>query len=68
MTSSVTLVHFDPNMPIIVGSDASDKGLGAVLRHQFPDGSIRPACFASRVLQLAEKKYSEIDKEALDRS
>jgi hypothetical protein len=58
-------VHVDPKLPIIVDSDASHRGLGAVLSHQFPDGSIRPVCFASRVLQPAEKKYSVIDKEAL---
>lgn len=65
LSSSDTLVHYDSKLPIIVDSDASDKGLGAVLSHQFPDGSIRPVMFASRVLHQAEKKYSVIDKEAL---
>ncbi|GFU94896.1 uncharacterized protein K02A2.6 [Trichonephila clavipes] len=46
-------------------SDASPVGIGCVLSHVYPDDSERPIAFASRTLSGPEKKYSQIDKEAL---
>ncbi|XP_003739296.1 uncharacterized protein K02A2.6-like [Galendromus occidentalis] len=59
------LVPFDPQKPIILATDASPYGISAVLSHQFPDKSERPIAFYSRVLTETEKRYSQIDREAL---
>ena len=61
----ILLVHFDPKKPLIVACDASQYGLGAVLSHLMDDGQERPIAFASRTLSPAEKKYAQLEKEAL---
>ncbi len=65
LLSSQVLVHFDPKLAIRVACDASDYGIGAVLSHVMPDGSEKPVAFVSRSLNNAERKYSQIEKEAL---
>ncbi|GFR26998.1 uncharacterized protein K02A2.6 [Trichonephila clavata] len=63
--SPKVLVHYDPSLPLTLASDASPVGIGCVLSHVYPDSSERPIAFASRTLSGSEKKYSQIDKEAL---
>ncbi len=65
MASEQVLCHYDPALPLRLASDASPYGIGAVLSHVFPDGTERPVAFASRSLSKSEKRYSQIDKEAL---
>jgi hypothetical protein len=59
------LVHFDPEKPLVLACDASDYGIGAVLSHTMEDGQERPIAYTSRTLSAAEKRYSQLDKEAL---
>ncbi|RWR98802.1 Retrotransposable element Tf2 protein type 1-like protein, partial [Dinothrombium tinctorium] len=58
------LEYFDPKREIKVSSDASCKGLGAVLLQKHADGW-KPIAYASRSLTDAETRYAQIEKELL---
>lgn len=58
------LTPFDETLPLVLATDASPTGLGAVLSHIMPDGAERPIAFASRTLNSAERNYSQLDREA----
>ena len=49
----------------IVQTDASDRGVGAVLSQMAEDGSDQPVGYFSRKLLTREEKYSTIEKECL---
>ena len=57
---------FTPNfsLPFILQTDASDRGLGAVLTQQVK-GVDRPVLYISRKLSQRETKYSTVEKECL---
>ncbi|XP_047989292.1 uncharacterized protein K02A2.6-like [Leguminivora glycinivorella] len=65
LSSDCTLVGYDLNKELLLVCDSSDYGLGAVLVHTMEDGSERPVMMASRTLQPHERRYGQIDKEAL---
>ena len=65
LESPCVLVHYDDKLPLTLSCDASPYGVGAVLSHKMPTGEEKPIAFASRTLTAAERKYSQLDKEAL---
>ena len=60
LCNSMNLIYFDPTKPIVVQTDASGQGLGAVLLL-----NKAPVVFASRSLTETEKRYSQIEREML---
>lgn len=60
----VTLVHYDVNKPVRVYCDLSSYGVGACLKHVI-GGQEKPIACASRTLSQAERKYAQIEREAL---
>ena len=56
LTSELFLTHFDPKMELILASDASNVGIGAVLLHKNKLGAIKTIAHVSRGLSTAEKK------------
>lgn len=65
LTSDLTLVHYNLERELIMLCDSSDYGLGAMLVHKMQDGTERPVIMGSRTLQDHERRYAQIDKEAL---
>ena len=65
LTSTPILAHYDPRKTTIIAADASNHGIGAVLLQIQEDGIRKPACYISRSLNVAEKNYAVIEKEAL---
>ncbi|MBW0581801.1 hypothetical protein O181_121516, partial [Austropuccinia psidii MF-1] len=63
-TIAPMLSHFDPSLPTILETDASDYDLGAVLS-QISDSGKHPIAFDSRKLLPPELNYEVHDKELL---
>lgn len=56
LTNAPVLAFADANKPYILHTDASLKGLGAVLYQEYPEG-LRPVAFASRRVSATEQRY-----------
>lgn len=65
VTSDKILVHFNPRLPILLSTDASNFAVAGILAHIGADGSKKPIAFVSRALSQTERNYSTIQKEAL---
>ncbi|XP_051804922.1 uncharacterized protein K02A2.6-like [Acanthochromis polyacanthus] len=65
LVSEPCLAYFKLGAPTVVISDASPVGLGAVLLQTQSDGQNKPIAYASRSLSPTERRYSQIEREAL---
>ena len=63
LTRPTTLALYDPSAPTKISADASAYGLGAVLLQKFD--TWKPVAFASRSMSETERRYAQIEKEAL---
>lgn len=59
------LTHYNADLPIFLAFHASPFGLGAIISHELSDGTEKPIALSLRTLALAEKNYSQIDKEVI---
>jgi len=64
ISSDKVLIHYNPELPLTLATDASPYGISGVLSHRLPDGLERPIAFSSRSLTKSELNYSQLDKEA----
>ncbi|SCZ91572.1 BZ3500_MvSof-1268-A1-R1_Chr1-2g01497 [Microbotryum saponariae] len=62
--SDIILRHYDPSLPCVIESDASDYAISAILS-QSVDSQLRPVAFFSRKMTPAEQNYEIHDKELL---
>ena len=65
ITSGNSQTHYHPGFPLELSVDASPYGRGAVIMYVYPNGTGRAITYASRTLNEHEKRYGQIDKEAL---
>ena len=60
ISKNVTLPYFNPRSATTLQTDASKKGLGAVILQDS-----KPVMFASRALSLSERNYQNLERECL---
>ena len=65
LTTSPVLAYPAVEKPFVLETDASVRGLGAILSQEQPDGCIHPVGFASRSLTAAETNYGITELETL---
>ena len=64
MSKSPSLALYDPEAEVKMKADASLFGLGAVLLQKV-EGGWKPVAYASRSMSPTERRYAQIEKEAL---
>ena len=65
LTSPPVLAYPDFLKPFVLHTDASGKGLGAVLEQEQADGKNHPIVYASRTSSLHEQRYGITELETL---
>ena len=63
-TDAGMLKHFDPSLPTIIETDASDYAISGILS-QYHEKRLYPVAFMSRKMNPAERNYEIHDKELL---
>ena len=65
LCSTEVLAHYSAGLEHVLQCDASGTGLGAVLLQKNENGDYQPISYASRLLNKAERNYSNIERESL---
>ena len=65
LCSALVLSTPDFTKPFVLQTDASDRGVGAVLSQSTENGMDQPVAYFSRKLLTREEKYSVVEKECL---
>jgi len=65
VVNATSLSHYDETQTLVLATDASSYGIGAVLSQQDAKGLETPLAYGSKVLTSAQKQYSQIEREAL---
>jgi len=65
LTSTATLIHFDPKHPITIETDSSDYVTAGILSQPGKDGMLHPVAYRSKAMTKAECNYDVHDKELL---
>ena len=65
LSSGPILAFPDFNKPFLLETDASGKGLGAVLSQKQTDGRYHPIAYASRIMNDTEQRYHSNKQEFL---
>ena len=65
LSSASVLAFPDFTKPFVLETDASGKGIGAILSQQEPNMGLKPIAFASRTLQKHEHNYGITELEGL---
>ena len=66
LTKPTILALYNPEAPTMISADASSHGLGAVLMQSGDtEPTWKPVAYASCSMSETERRYAQIDKEAL---
>ena len=64
LSRAPVLMHYDLAFPLVLATDASVYGVGAVVSHRLRNGS-EPIAYASCTISQSECNYAQVKKEAL---
>ncbi|KFD49043.1 hypothetical protein M513_10091 [Trichuris suis] len=53
IAQATVLAHFREDLPLVLATDASQYGIGAVLLHRYADGTEKPIAHASKTLTIS---------------
>jgi len=65
LTSASTLMHYDPQQPITIETDASNYVTAGILSQPRRDGKLHPVAYQSKTMTKAQCNYDVHDKELL---